>query len=66
MIISRTSWGSLSAGDKGVIEVFGEASPDHILRIMARVRYQIRLMSSSITVSSWSEGCRGVDGVITG
>jgi hypothetical protein len=37
-------------GDEGVVEVSGEALPDHILHIMARVRYQTRTISSSITV----------------
>jgi len=50
MIISMISWGSLEAADGRVVEVFGEAPPEHSLQIMARVRYQIILMNSSIAV----------------
>ena len=39
------------AGDGCVVEVSGETPPKHILRILARVQYQARLTSSSITVT---------------
>jgi hypothetical protein len=51
MIISTISWGRIVAGDEGVMEVPGEPPPGRILRIVARVRYQTRLMSRSITVT---------------
>ena len=38
MIVSTTSRGSLVAGDLCVVEISGETSPEHILRILARVR----------------------------
>ena len=52
MIISTISWGSLVAEDEGVVEVPGKPPPEHILRTLAIVRYQTRLMSSSITVTA--------------
>ena len=51
MIIWTISKGSLVEGDECVVEVFVERPHEHTLQIMARVRYQIRLMSSSITVT---------------
>ena len=40
------------AGDTHITEVSGEALPDHILRILARQRYQIRMTISSITAAA--------------
>ena len=37
-------------GDEGVVGVSGEGPPEHIARIMARLRYQTRFVSNSITV----------------
>ena len=36
-------------GDERVVGVSGEAPLERIVRIMARLRYQTRLMSNSIT-----------------
>ena len=49
MIISTISWGSLVAGDEGVAKTSGESRLEHVLRILARVLYQIRMTSNSIT-----------------
>ena len=49
MMIWTSSKGSLVAGDEHVIEVSGGVPPEHVLWILARVRRQTRLMSSSIT-----------------
>ena len=38
------------AEDGGVIRVVGEAPPESILRILAPLRYQIRLTSSSAAI----------------
>jgi hypothetical protein len=51
MIVSTISWGSLVAGDEGIARVSGEAPAERILRILARLRYQTRLASSSIAVA---------------
>ena len=51
MIIPTTSKGSLVAGDEHVVEVTGETPPEYLLRILARVRYQIRLTSKLIADS---------------
>ena len=40
------------AGYAHITEVSGEALPDHILRILARQRYQIRMTFSSITAAA--------------
>jgi hypothetical protein len=48
MIISTISGGSLVAGDEGVVGVSGEALEEYMLRILARLRNQTRLASSSI------------------
>ena len=50
MIISTISWGSLVMSDEGVVEVSGEALSDHLLQIIARVRYQTRTTNSSIAM----------------
>ena len=50
MIISTTSKGSLVAGDGPVVEDCREKPPESTVWIMARVRYQIRMTSSSIAV----------------
>jgi len=50
MTIPMTSGGSLVVGDEHAAEVSGEATPEHALRIPARVWYQTRFTSSSITV----------------
>ena len=44
------SCGSLAAGDERAVEVSRGVLPEHILRILATLRYQIRMASSSITV----------------
>ena len=51
MIIWTISKGSLVAGDECVVEAPVERPHEHTLQIMAGVRYQIRLMSSSIAVT---------------
>ena len=38
------------AGDERVVEDSGEVSPERIPRIMAKLRYQTRLVSNPITV----------------
>jgi len=48
-MISTTSWGSLVARDELVAKTCGEAWPKHILQIAARLLYQIRMTSNSIT-----------------
>jgi len=50
-MILTISWGSLVAGDEDAVGVSEEAPPDHIFQIFARIRYQIPLMSNSITVA---------------
>jgi hypothetical protein len=50
MMISAISWGSLVAGDEGVAGVSGKTLAERILRILARLRNQTRLASSSIAV----------------
>ena len=39
------------AGDEGVVEVSREAPPEHILRILARIRYQTQMTNSLSTVT---------------
>ena len=48
MIISITSWGSLAAGDKGVVA--GEATPERVLWILARHWPQDRFVNELIAV----------------
>ena len=50
MMISIISRGSLVIGGERVTEVPGETLVEHVLRILARPRYQTRLTSSSIAV----------------
>ena len=38
------------AGDERVVDVSGEVPPERISRIMAKLRYQTRLVSNPITV----------------
>ena len=51
MIISTVSRGSWAAGDGHVVKVCGEGLVDHIFRVTAGVRYQTRLVRSSITAA---------------
>lgn len=50
MIVSMISWGSLVIGDERVVQVPREAPLERIRRILALLRYQIRLANSSIAV----------------
>jgi len=53
------SGGRLEAGDVCVVEVSGEEPAEYNPRILARVRYQTRLTSNSITKAviavKWSD-----------
>jgi len=62
MMISTSSEGSLVAGDERVIEASGEAPPEHILRILARVRCKTRPTNSSIAEVAIVSQINGVVG----
>lgn len=61
MIISITSWGSLMAGDEPIVQIAGQALHKNILRILAMIRYQIRLTNSSITEAGVKVKCGNAD-----
>ena len=66
MIASTTSKGRLAAGDGDAAEAAGETLPEHVLRILARVRYQTRLTSRSVAVATtWVNGVIKAAGVGT-